>query len=142
MNEKACRISQFKKAAHQLLSDEGRARIRAGDSEYVDLAISYLEADPYFDGTGYVKSYLVRYLKLVPFSAAQHERLRALILRVIETYGPFGGKHVCRLAASVQSPEFLSQVQVRFDSQDHDTRRRARNIYAYVQRFNQSTRNA
>ena len=75
MNEKARRISELKKAAYELLSDSGRVRIRAGDPDYVERAIAYLEADPYFDGTGYVKSYLVRYLKLVPFTQSQQERL-------------------------------------------------------------------
>jgi hypothetical protein len=140
VKEKAQRIASLKGAAYQLLSTEGRAGIRAGEPEYVERAIAYLEADPYFDGTGYVKSALVRYLKLVPFTPTQQERLRALILRVIDTYGHFGGKHVCRLAASVQSPEFLAQVRDRLKSPDYELRQRARNVYDCVQRFNQSNR--
>ena len=142
MNEKARRISELKKAAYELLSDAGRVRIRAGDSDYVERAIAYLEADPYFESTGYIKSYLVRYLKLVPFTQSQQERLRALILRVIDSYGHFSGKHVCRLAASVQTPEFFAQVSERLKSPDYDIRRRARSVYDYVRRFNESNRDA
>jgi hypothetical protein len=138
VNEKARRISELKEKACQLLCDEGRVRIRAGDQEYVESAICYLEADPYFDGTGFVKSALVRYLKLVPFTPSQQERLRALVLRVVDSYGPFSGKHVCRLAASVQSPELLAAVRERLKSPDYDIRKRARNVYDYVRQFNKS----
>lgn len=136
------RISRLRETSIRLCTGEGPSRLRAGDPEYVELAISYLEADPHFDGTGYAKSDLTRYLKLLPFTATQRERLQALTLRVIDTYGPYGGKHVCRLAASVQSPEFLSEVQSRLDSPDPGIRRRAHNVYDYIQCFNQSTRPA
>jgi len=140
MSESAHQISEFVKTAFELLSNAGRDRIRAGDPEFVERAIAYLEADPYFDGTGYCKSNLVRYLKLVPFSPTQQDRLQSVVLHVIDTYGHYGGKHVCRLAASVQSPEFLSHLRERLKSPDYDIRRRARNVYEYVQRFNKTNK--
>jgi len=133
--DKSPSFYELRKTIKRLLQDAGPSRIRAGDQEFVEMAISFLEADPYFDCSGYYKSNLVRYLKFVAFTPSQEERLRKLVLRVIDDYGPYRGQHVCRVAASVQSPEFIAEIQDRRKSQDCNIRRRADYMVQYLRRF-------
>ena len=71
----------------------------------------------------------------VSFTPAQRERIRKLVLHVIDTYGPHAGRHICRLAVSIRSQELLNEVRQRARSANSDIQSRASYLLRYMERF-------
>ena len=62
--EAACdAFHRFDSPMFELVTDEGLARLSAGDAELVDWATAYLETDPFHFRSGYYKSWFIRRLK-------------------------------------------------------------------------------
>lgn len=57
-------------------------RLPTGDADAIEMATLFLEADPWFDRSGYVKAELIRRLKRLPLPSDIQERLRAVVLEV------------------------------------------------------------
>ncbi len=55
---------------------EDVARLAKGDPEGLETAIRFLEADPYFDRSGYVTADLIRLVTRLPLDADESMRLR------------------------------------------------------------------
>lgn len=106
--------------------DEGLKALRNGDAAGAEPVIGFLEADPWFDGSGYAKEDAIRFLKRVRLTDEQAERLRTVVLRVVHDAG-------CRrefpkyavLAKSVDSPHLRKNLKVMEESPDDSVRRRA-----------------
>ena len=133
---------EFETRFADLLSPAGSVRLRTGESESVERAIVYLEADPTHWGSGYACAALIHRLKWLPLSAAQQERLRTVVLRAIDARDRQEFRSFCRLAASVQSPEFLAQLTQRAESPDSGVCRRAGWMLDYLARYAHSNRTA
>lgn len=58
--------------------------LKQGDSESVEAAIRFLEADPWFHRSGYIKEEIIQRLKHCRLSVPQEECLRQLILKSIK----------------------------------------------------------
>jgi hypothetical protein len=74
--------------------------------------IAFLEADPYFYGSGYMKEEVLRLLKRCDLTPTQAERLRGVILHIVERPSwrrEF--RHYTRLARKVDSPAFRATLQ-------------------------------
>lgn len=107
--------------------------LAAGHARFVETAILFLEADPWFFRSGYEKQRLIRHLKRAMLSNAQRQRLGRVVLAVID--GHAGGvradrdrvefRHYCRLACGVWSDELDDEVANRLESPDAGIRRRA-----------------
>ena len=52
--------------------------LEAGDPEAIEMAVRYLEADPWYFRSGYYKADMLRFLRKHPLSDDQSARLRAL----------------------------------------------------------------
>ncbi len=104
-----------------------------GHVRFVETAIAFLEADPWFFRSGYEKQNLIRHLKRAELSIPQRMRLGRVVLAVID--GHAGGvqanrdrrefRHYGRLACGVWSDLLDDGVARRMQSPDPGVRRRA-----------------
>lgn len=97
-----------------------------GAPRAIDTATAFLEADPYFFRSGYMKAALIRRLKRTAFSPAQASRLRRIVLARVD--GPDRNEFAsyCRLALAVRSAELEAEIERRTTSDDPGVARRAR----------------
>jgi hypothetical protein len=100
-------------------------RLREGNPAAIESAIEFLGADPWFVRSGYIKAKLVRLLKRLPLKPDQVERLRAVVVNVVD------GRHrrefgdYCRLARCVDGPELRQALESRVVHPDEGVRGRA-----------------
>ena len=100
--------------------------LRGGDQTKVEAAISFLEADPWFHGSGYVKTKLSRYIKADMLTPAYRTRLANVVLSVVDKRHDRDFRAFCRLARKADTPELREQLTRRLAHNDLDVRRRAR----------------
>jgi hypothetical protein len=98
----------------------GRAKRRS-----IETAIEFLEADPWFDGSGYVKEDLIRFVKRLPLDPEQSARLRQVVLNVVDGRDRREFRHYCRLALWVFDSELVQELETRSRSPDKGIGRRA-----------------
>ena len=100
--------------------------LRAGDGEAIEMAVRFLEADPLFFRSGYIKAELLRILHRVQLSDNQQDRLRAVILDRIRSGARREFRQYCRLARSLVNSEFRALVEKEMASSDLSVSRRAK----------------
>lgn len=104
--------------------------LRRGDPGGIDVLIEFLEADPMFFRSGYVKTQILRMLKRAPLTSPQASRLRAVILGVIaKRWGREFGDYA-RLALKLDQPSLRTSLNALLAGHDAETRRRARRVLA------------
>lgn len=104
----------------------------------VDEAIKFLEKDEWDQGSGYAKADLLRLLRRLDLNPAQAERLRRIILAVVEGRDRREFRHYCRLACKVDSPELRKQLEHRLESENELIRRHARWVLEYLSKHQTS----
>ena len=107
-------------------------RLPTGDPAAIESATLFLEADPWFYRSGYVKAELIRRLKRLPLSSEIEERLRAVVLDVARGRDRREYRAYCRLARKVASPELHAQMETLVAAGDPAVRRRARWMLAAI----------
>ena len=100
--------------------------LRGGDHTKLEAVVSFLEADPWFHGSGYAKVKMVRYIKLPMLTPDFTERLQNVVLAMVERRNGQEFRAFCRLACKVDAPALREQLTRRLTDGDPDTRRRAR----------------
>ena len=100
-------------------------RLRSDDWSGLESAIGFLEADPFFFRSGYVKARLLKLVKRAPLTAAQARRLRQVVLAAIEGRDRREFRWFCRLAVRLDEPELRRQIEAWTLSDDPGLRRRA-----------------
>ncbi len=101
-------------------------RLAAGDPAGLDSAIGFLEADPMFFRSGYLKASLTRYAKRVPHDGDQRRRLEAVILSIVDRRDGREFRHYCRLARRIAGGHLRGELEARLKASDPAVRRRAR----------------
>jgi hypothetical protein len=104
---------------------EAYEALREGDASSIDVAIEFLEADPIFFRSGYVKADLLRWIKWLPLTPVQIERLRAVVYSVALRRGGREFRHYCNLAPRLEGPDLQHQLRVLQTHEDAAVRRRA-----------------
>jgi len=104
----------------------GLARLRALDPEAIETAVHFLEVDPYFFRSGYIKADLLRHLKRAPLTKSQAQRLRNVILARLSGPDRRELRGYCRLAARLVTREFHMQLRAMAASSDARVARHAR----------------
>ncbi len=92
-------------------------RLRQGDRDAVEPAVSFLEADPHTFRSGYIKADLVRFLKRINLDPETRRRLRGVLLKVVEAQPRREFRDYCRLATALDSPELRSALRERTGEQ-------------------------
>ena len=96
-----------------------------GHQRFIDTAIAFLEADPWFFRSGYEKQNIIRHLKRAALDEAQRLRLAHVVLRAIDGRDRVEFRHYGRLACGVWSEFLGEEVAKRMQSPDRGIRRRA-----------------
>ena len=105
-----------------------------GHARFLDTAIAFLEADPWFFRSGYEKQNIIRHLKRARLTEAQRLLLARVVLAAIDGVPPEAGKktgdrvefrHYGRLACGIWSDFLDEEVAARMQSADPGIRRRA-----------------
>ena len=88
------------------------AALSAGDAEAKESAIKFLEFDPYYYRSGYIKSKLLVRLKNIKLSASEVKRLQKAICNAIVSPQPkCEFKYYARLLKNIGTPEFRQKLQ-------------------------------
>ena len=88
------------------------AALSAGDAEAKESAIKFLEFDPYYYRSGYIKSKLLVRLKNIKLSASEIKRLQAVVCAAIVSRQPkCEFKYYARLLKNVGTLEFREKLQ-------------------------------
>jgi len=85
--------------------------IRAGAPDEVESALTFLEADPYFFRSGYLKEKVLPALKNAPLSKRDESRLQMIVLRAL--VGRFKREFKCysRLIPRLHTPQFEAELR-------------------------------
>jgi hypothetical protein len=103
-----------------------RRELSRGDVQALEAAIQFLEADPMFFRSGYVKAAIIPLVTRMPLSEPQKDRLRGCALGVVDMRASQEFRRYCRLARAVDSPSLRASLQRRVDGDDAAVARRAR----------------
>jgi hypothetical protein len=81
-------------------------RLQKGDLEAIEMAVKFLEADPWYFRSGYYKAETLKYLKRYALSQGQCARLREVLLSRVWGRPVREFRAYCRLASKISTPEF------------------------------------
>jgi hypothetical protein len=121
-------LQKFRTTTAAALPSTDRAFMPAlakGHVRFVEAAIAFLEADPWFFRSGYEKQNLIRHLKRSRLTEVQRERLARVVLAAIDGRDRMEFRHYCRLACGIWSDLLDEEVAQRMQSRDPGIRRRA-----------------
>jgi hypothetical protein len=132
---RASRITpaEFERAASLIPEDRELCRIagalvsvlRRGDPMAVEAAVRFLEADPWFFGSGYGKQKIIRRLVQLDLAPDLRARLQNVVLARVERNRGQGLRYYCRLARALDTPDLRDALYQRLEHPDIDIRRRA-----------------
>ena len=105
---------------------EDYERLRTGDPTGLESAVQFLEADPIFYRSGYVKQKLIRAIKTPMLTPEYVERLQQVILAVVDQRCDRDMGSYRNLAWKVYSPYLRAQLAQRVSSGTLDVRCRAK----------------
>jgi hypothetical protein len=105
---------------------EAMDRLAAGDQPAVEMAVTFLELDPYCFRSGYLKADLIRSLVRVELPAEHASRLRDVVLAAVDGFDRRESRSYCRLARKVATPELRRILSSRLENENPGVRRRAR----------------
>jgi hypothetical protein len=99
--------------------------LAAGHARFIETAIAFLEADPWFFRSGYEKQKIIQHLKRASLSEGQRLRLARVVLAAIDGRDRVEFRHFGRLACGIWSDFLDEEVALRMQSPDAGIRRRA-----------------
>ena len=102
---------------------------RINDVEFI---IAFLEKDPWKFGSGYAKADMIWLLGKLKLPPKQCDRLRKVLLTVVDKRDRREFRHYCRLACKLDSPELRRELTRRLRSTDEGVNRRARWMLDYL----------
>jgi hypothetical protein len=98
----------------------------------VDAAIEFLEKDEWTFGSGYAKADLIRLLRKLDLNPNQAERLRRVVLAVVDGRDRREFRHYCRLACKLDSPRLRDELTRRLENEYEVVRRHAHWVLEYL----------
>jgi hypothetical protein len=110
----------------------GMSLLAEGDPATIEESIRFLEIDPWFFRSGYIKAEIIRHLRRAPLSPSQVGRLRQVILARIAGRDTREFRWYCRLARIVSDPDFRREVEGLARSPAEPIARRARWVAAQI----------
>jgi len=95
-------------------------------------AVDFLEADPWFHGSGYIKARLVKFINRQALKPDWFRRLQKVAIASVDREDRREFRSYCRLARKVDSPELRKELARRLEHEDKGIRRRARWMLDYL----------
>lgn len=105
--------------------EKGLAALRSGDAAAIELAIEFLEVDPMFFRSGYIKAKIVQRLKALGLTPTQVGRLNQVILHLVETRDCREFRRYCH-ARKTTGPDLENELRQLLAGGDADVTRRAK----------------
>jgi hypothetical protein len=90
-------------------------RLRHGDVSGIETLVRFLEADVYCHRSGYAKADAIRFLTRAPLSDDVIDRLRSVVLAVVDSYDRREFRSYIRLARRVDSDDLRQALRERRD---------------------------
>lgn len=106
-----------------------KARYARGILEFV---VCFLEVDPWFYRSGYLKQVFLTRVKRSVLSEALKERLRKVVLDAVERRGTREFKYYCRLAVVLADQQLVAELETAAASTDAAIANRARMMLGTV----------
>jgi hypothetical protein len=120
--DRAIAITQYFKRYDQLAFpgglESGLALLAAGDAKAIDSAVTFLEVDPLFHRSGYIKADLLRHLKRAQLSEDQKSRLRGVVIARVQGQDSREFRHYARIAVAIEDASLRSALQLSHESTD------------------------
>lgn len=104
----------------------GFAALDQGEPHGIELAVEFLESDPWFFRSGYIKADLIRKLKRQVLSESMKCRLREVMLEVVDGRDRREFRDFCALARKIASPDLVDKLNTRLASENRRIKRHAR----------------
>ena len=101
----------FNNPLDYLWSEEFLTSLKKGERSSVEDAILYLEVDPWYDCSGYLKEKLIKNLNANNLTERDKKRLRFVVWNVVSGRNRREFKNYCNLAFRVCDKEFLNQLE-------------------------------
>ena len=131
--EDACRaFHAFRHPIFEFHDPEVRRKVRSGIEPWRSDALLFLEVDPWFFRSGYLKERLLRALKGADLNSEECDRLNRVLVAVVDSRERREFRDYCRLAAKVATTALRAELQLRVASQDERLRRRAIEMLRYL----------
>ncbi len=112
------------------LQEVAKGERRASEVD-TDAVLDFLEADPQFDRSGYMKEKLLTELKRRKLDQHENKRLQAIIVSVLKKNDRRREFiRYCRAAASVEDEQFRAELKALEESDDLDVSQRANWVLA------------
>ena len=108
--------------------------LRKRDAAILEPVIAFLEADPYFFRSGYIKADLVKALSKFPLDQRQRTRLQQVIVARVKGPPRREFRKYCNLAPRVTAPEFEDDLDRLAGSSDPVTGRQAKWVLEALRR--------
>jgi hypothetical protein len=132
-------IQAFRAAHSRVYPDDLRlveqGALPASEVDTADI-LDFLEADPVFFGSGYMKEALLGALKKRPFQQHEAQRLQTIILAVVRKGDRREFRRYCRVATTIDDVRFREDLIALELADDRDIRRRASWVLAALCRAN------
>ncbi len=129
-------IEEARSAREQLHTPEFEAALealRSGDTRGVEHAIAYLEADPWYFRSGYLKGRMARWLRQVELRESQRDRLRAVLLAAVQKGSRLEQVEYRKLARRLDTPALRAEFGKLAGSKDAGVARRAELMLRFCQ---------
>jgi hypothetical protein len=105
--------------------DEALERMKTGDASGAEYAIAYLEADPFYFRSGYLKSTIARRLRRIELTETQVRRIQDALLAVTSKGGGDEVVEMRPLARRVETHEFRARLRALATAGETGVARRA-----------------
>ncbi len=117
----------------RLWEDQFLADLRTSDRQAIDEAILYLEVDPWYFRSGYLKERLIRGLKAADLTERDRRRLRNVIWNVAGGKNRREFRDYCSLAAVVGDEGLIRLLEDVSPERDRDAKGKFGYLLSYLQ---------
>ena len=101
----------FRSPLERLWTTHFKEQVRNGNKNAINELLTFLEVDPYYPSSGYLKERFLKTIKNAPRTIVDDRRLRAIIWNRAGGPNRREFKHYCRLALKINTPDFTEQVR-------------------------------
>ncbi len=112
---------------------ENFERLKEGDLSGLETAVTFLEIDPWFFRSGYVKADLLRFIFRIEIPSLYSIRLQKIVLNAINLRDRREFRHYCGLAKIIDTSTFRSELKKLLESDDPGKRRRAQWVIDFIE---------
>lgn len=95
-------------------------------------AIEFLESDPWFHGSGYIKANLIKFINRQELKPEWAKRLQKVVIAAVDREDRREFRSYCHLACKLDSPKLREELAQRLESENETVRRHARWVLQYL----------